>query len=361
MLTESIRKRLEMLLAHADIRVGGDRPWDLKVSDERFFARCMAHGSLGFGESYMDGWWECAQIDRMFELMAGAGLEQKIRPIQDGLLFTGARMTDWFRRDRNPSSRPNCQLNPVLFRQMIGPTMIFSCASWNSADTLDSAQQEQLDFIGHRLGLKPGMRVLDMGCGYGHAISYLAKTYGISGVGVAKSDEEVTASLQACNGLDIQVQKANFGSIRENFDRVYSIEMLDRVPIKDLRKYMMMLKGFLKPGGKAFVQTIGTNRAGIRPDPWIRKYIFPDSNLPSASRIAQAMDGLLVVEDWCNPASDYERTFEAWHRNLMLQDGELTEWCDERSRRAWHYFLKSCIGGFRGRLNQLWKITLSAA
>ena len=240
MLTSSIRDHLESLLALADIRIGGPNPWDVKVNDDRFFTRCMAQGSLGFGESYMEGWWECAELETMFAKIAGAGLDRQVRPFRDATLNAGARIGSWSDRDRSPDGgRPDCRLDPRLFRRMVGPTMTFSCAAWTDAKTLDEAQDRQLEAIGKRLGMRPGMRR----AGHGMRLGSRHRLFRQECSASRASGLPRPTNRSKRPGKPVPDWMSTFARRRSNriegpFDRICSIEMIDRVPRKDLRRYM---------------------------------------------------------------------------------------------------------------------------
>lgn len=233
MTSRRLRKRLETLLAFADVRVDDGRPWDIQVHNEEFFPRVFAYGSLGFGESYMEGWWDCEQIDEMACCVACAELQRHFRPLSDVFYLLSARLLKlggW--RRANESGERHYELGELgldLFRAMLGKRMMYSCTYWKDAETLDEAQDRKLDLIARKLQLEPGMRVLDIGCGWGGAIHYFAEKYGVSGVAVTPSPDQYEAVRDLCAGLPVEIRRQDYREVDERFDRIYSIDMIGHV------------------------------------------------------------------------------------------------------------------------------------
>ncbi|HZH44211.1 MAG TPA: cyclopropane fatty acyl phospholipid synthase [Lysobacter sp.] len=356
----ALRARFERLLAMADVRVDGDRPWDLRVRDGRLFARAFAHGSLGFGEAYMDGWWDTDRLDELLARLLGAGLDRQVRGLGDAWIALRAVLTNMQagRRAFEVGER-HYDLGNDLYRAMLGRRMVYSCAYWRDAADLDAAQEAKLDLVCRKLLLEPGMRVLDIGCGWGEALKFAAERYGVRGVGVTVSREQAEYARRLCAGLPIEIRLQDYREIDERFDRVFSIGMFEHVGVKNYRRYFEVVRRCLPDDGLTVLHTIGTNRSTNRTDPWIDRYIFPNSMLPSATQIAEASEGLFVLEDWHSFGPDYDRTLQAWRDNIEAAWPSLPARYDERFRRMWRYYLHSCMAGFRVRNLQLWQVVLS--
>jgi cyclopropane-fatty-acyl-phospholipid synthase len=237
--------------------------------------------------------------------------------------------------------------------------MIYSCAYWRNADDLASAQEAKLELIRSKLELEPGMRVLDIGCGWGGAARYLAEQAGVSVVGITVSQEQATVAEETNDGLPVEIRVQDYREVTERFDRVYSIGMFEHVGRKNYTTYMQTVRRCLDdPTGISLLHTIGGNHSSSRTDPWIDRYIFPNSMLPSASQITTAAEGVLTLEDWHNFGPDYDRTLMAWHTNVDASWDELPAY-DERFRRMWDFYLLVSAGGFRARYLQLWQVVLS--
>ena len=354
------RKRAEALLAFAGVRIAGGRPWDITVHDERLFSRVMAEGSLGLGESYMDGWWDSDRLDEFFHRVLSADLETRIVPWKDLLGVAWAQLMNLQRPGRAfIVGRRHYDLGNELFARMLDGRLIYSCGYWKDAATLDAAQEAKLDLVCRKLGLRPGMRLLDIGCGWGGTARFAAERYGVSVVGITVSAEQAALARQACRGLDIEIRVQDYRALEGIFDRVVSIGMFEHVGVKNYRTYFEVVRRHLAEDGLFLLHTIGSNRSLRKNDPWTERYIFPNSMLPSARQIAAALEGVFVLEDWHGFGPDYDRTLMAWHANVERHWPELAGRYDERFHRMWTYFLLSSAGGFRARKNQLWQLVLS--
>ncbi len=356
--------RLQSLLDDADVRIGGTRPWDLQLHDSRFAARVMAKGSLALGESYMDGWWDAESLDGFLFHLLDARIDQRAHGIAD---IWDALRAQFFNLQKGRRSfevgERHYDLGNDLYQAMLGKRLVYSCGYWRQADNLDDAQEAKLDLICRKLGLKPGMRVLDIGCGWGEALKYAAERYGVSGVGVTISREQAAFAQQLCQGLPIEIRVQDYRELDEPFDRILSVGMFEHVGVKNYRTYFEVARRCLREdaddGGLFLLHTIGGNQSVTHTDPWIGKYIFPNSMLPSAAQIAAATEDVFVIEDWHNFGTDYDRTLQAWRANVESAWDRLPPRYDERFRRMWRYYLAASMASFRARRIQLWQWVLS--
>lgn len=359
------RHRVEALIGPADVRVGGDRPWDLQIHDERFFARVLAQGTLGLGESYMDGWWDAGSLDGCLYRLLDARIDEQVHGLADAVDAARAWLTN--QQDRRHSfevGRRHYDLGNDLYRAMLGHRLVYSCGYWRSADTLEEAQEAKLDLVCRKLGLRPGQRVLDIGCGWGEALKFAAERYGASGVGVTVSAEQAAYARELCAGLPqggdpIDIRLQDYRELDERFDHAFSIGMFEHVGVKNYRTYFQTVRRCLADDGLFLLHTIGGNVSRRRTDPWIGKYIFPNSMLPSAAQITEACEGLFVIEDWHGFGPDYDRTLQAWRENVEAAWDALPPSYDERFRRMWRYYLAGSMASFRSRRIQLWQLVLS--
>ena len=353
---------VQEMLAPSDVRINGDRPWDLRVHDPRFCDRVLSGGSLALGESYMDGWWDCDALDRFFERILTHRLDKEAAKKSARLLpaVLLARMRNAQNRSRAYEiGRHHYDIGNRLFSLMLDPWFNYSCGYWESADTLDEAQEAKLDLVCRKTGLQPGMRVLDIGCGWGGFAKYAAARFGASVHGITVSGEQVSHARDFCRGLDVRIELEDYRDLHERYDRIVSIGMFEHVGYRNYRRFMEVVHRCLKDDGLFLLHTIGGNSSVHSTDPWIRKYIFPNSMLPSARQITRAAEGLFVLEDWHGFGPHYDPTLMAWHRNVTTSWPELADTYDERFRRMWTYYLLSCAGSFRARRNQLWQIVFS--
>ncbi len=354
------RNRIERLLSYADVKIGGSRPWDIEVHNDALYRRVLAQGPLGAGESYMDGWWDCTALDEFFYRVTAADLEARVRPATEFFRVLGAKLVNLQRPSRAfHVGRRHYDIGNELYRHMLGERMIYSCAYWRDAATLEQAQEAKLDLVCRKLGLRPGMRVLDIGCGWGGAARFAAERYEVEVLGITVSAEQVSLARELCRGLPVEIRLQDYRDVEGSFDRVFSLGMFEHVGCRNYATFMRIVRGCLKPDGLFLLHTIGSNRSVTRANAWTERYIFPNSMLPSAKQIGSAIEGMFVLEDWHSFGPDYDTTLMCWFRNFDEHWDALRADYGERFYRMWKYFLLSSAGSFRSRKNQLWQIVLS--
>ncbi|GHD65619.1 cyclopropane-fatty-acyl-phospholipid synthase [Luteimonas padinae] len=357
-----LRDRVHGLLAAADVRVDGDRPWDMQVHD----ARLLAGGSLALGDAYMDGWWDARSLDGLLARLLAARVDRRVRGAADLRDAVAARLWNLQLGHRAFAvGERHYDLGNDLYQAMLGRRLVYSCGYWHDRDgrraaSLDAAQEAKLDLACRKLGLRPGMRLLDIGCGWGEMLKFAAERYGIEGVGVTISREQQALASALCKGLPVEVRLQDYRELRgERFDRVVSIGMFEHVGVRNYRGYFKLVRSLLLPDGLFLLHSIGGNVSRRRTDPWIARHIFPNSMLPSARQVAEAAEGLFVIEDWHNFGADYDLTLQAWRDNIEAAWERLPARYDERFRRMWRYYLAGSMASFRTRRIQLWQILLS--
>ncbi|MFL6592845.1 MAG: cyclopropane fatty acyl phospholipid synthase [Luteimonas sp.] len=361
---ELIRNRVLSLLESAGIHPGGPARSDPVIHDQRFFGRVLSQGSLGLGESYMEGWWDVESLDDMIVKLLGARLDERVQGIAGRLDDLRAWLLNLqsARRAREVGRR-HYDIGNDLFHCMLGRRMVYSCGYWRDARDLDAAQEAKLDLVCRKLGQRPGMRVLDIGCGWGEALEFAARRYGVSGVGVTISREQAEYARRLCDGLPVEIRLQDYRELHERFDRVFSIGMFEHVGVRNYRNYFEVARRCLvdEPatgGGLFLLHSIGSNWSQRHTDPWIGRYIFPNSMLPSAAQIAQALEDEFVIEDWHGFGTYYDVTLQAWRRNIEAGWNALPAY-DERFRRMWRFYLAASMAVFRTRRAQLWQLVLS--
>lgn len=352
---------LRALLAAADIAVGGTRPWDIRVHDARFYSRVMAHGTLGLGESYMEGWWDCDALDEMCCRAIRADVEGRMpRTFKAAVSLAGSHLLNLqTRRRARRVGEVHYDLGNDFFEAMLGPSMQYSCAYFRNTDDLSEAQRLKLDLICRKLGLRAGMRLLDIGCGWGGLARHAAGQYGCEVVGVTISREQQSYAESACRGLPAEIRLQDYRDVRGKFDRIASVGMLEHVGHKNYRAYFETARRCLAANGAFLCHTIGGNLSKTDTEPWVRRYIFPNSMIPSAAQITRASEGLLVLEDLENFGGDYDRTLLAWEKNFAGTWGRFSARYGEKFRRMWRFYLLSCAGAFRARSLQLFQFLFS--
>jgi cyclopropane-fatty-acyl-phospholipid synthase len=320
----------------------------------------MSNGSLGAGEAYMDGWWDCARLDMLFDRILRSGVDRAVQSIGDLQLILSARLQNMQTPARADAvAHTHYNLSPELYRAMLDTRMIYSCGYWPEASDLDQAQEAKLHLICRKLELQPGMTLLDIGCGWGGAAKFAAENYGVSVTGITVSSEQARIAVNTCRGLPIEILVSDYRSLTGQFDRIMSIGMFEHVGYKNYRTYFRIARELLNPEGLFLLHTIGSNTSNLSTDTWIEKYIFPNSMLPSPAQVTKAIESFFVIEDWHNFGADYDRTLMCWHNNITGAWQDLSANYDERFQRMWQYYLMSSAGSFRSRTNQLWQILLS--
>lgn len=364
----SARMFIEDLLKKADVTIGGSRPQDIIVHDERLYNRVIRYGTLGLGEAYMDGWWDSNALDEFIHKVLTAHLGKAIQ-VNFASIFT---ITKAFLFNLQSSNRAfkvgevHYDLGNDLYEAMLDKRMVYSCGYWNpstgsgqGAKTLDEAQEAKLNLVCRKIGLKKGDRVLDIGCGWGSFAKYAAEKYGASVVGITISKEQAALARGRCKGLPIEIRVQDYRDLDEKFDHIISLGMFEHVGVKNYCSYFEVARRCLKENGLFLLHTIGHARSHITSDPWIEKYIFPGGMVPSIAQIGKAVEGLFLVEDLHNFGADYDRTLMKWFENFDAAWPVLREKYGDRFYRMWKYYLLSCAGVARAREMQLWQIVLS--
>jgi cyclopropane-fatty-acyl-phospholipid synthase len=359
MTRKTIRAYIERLFTSADIRIDGNRPWDIRVHDSRLFPRVLKGGSLALGESYCDGWWDCEALDQFFQHIFNARLNETDNPSRL-LSALGAVLLNMQSRVRcRKVIRKHYDLDVHLYQAFLDPYNQYTCGYFKDSDDLNRAQEQKLDLICRKLMLAPGESVLDIGCGWGGFARFAAERYGCAVTGVTISDEQIRYANEFCRGLPVSVVKSDYRDIRGLYDKVLVCGMIEHVGYKNHRKLMEVVFNSLKDGGLFLLQTIGSNISSRTGDPWISKYIFPNGLIPSARQIVAAAEGLFTLEDWHFMGEHYDRTLMAWWGNFTKNWERIKSAFDERFYRIWKYYFLSCAASFRARVNDLWQVVFS--
>lgn len=356
------REMLEPLLARADIQINGSRPWDLQVHDERIFKRAFQQGTLGIGEAYMDGWWDCNALDVLFYKAIMAHLESKfsLNSLSGHLLSLYQSLFNLQDAKRSHQvAETHYDFDNEMFACMLGSTMNYSCGYWREAKTLDEAQTAKMELICRKLYLKPGMTVLDIGCGWGSLAMYMHEKYGVQVTGISISGEQIQYAREHDSKKAVTWIEDDYRALDGKFDRIVSVGMFEHVGYKNYGTFMQEAHRLLADDGLFLLHTIGSNHQRKGTDPWVNKYIFPNGMIPSEDNLTNAFVDLFIMEDWQNFGAYYDKTLMEWNRRFEEGCDQKLFKCDERMRRMFRYYLLSCAGGFRARDMQLWQVVLS--
>ena len=358
---------LQAIVSAADVRFNGDRPWDLQVHNSALYPALLRDGSMALGNGYVRGDWDCEQLDELIcrllrahanrPLTLPAQLTELSRVLRD-LLINPQTLRRSF-----AVGRRHYDIDPRVYAAMLDPQMTYSCGYWRGATDLATAQDHKLRLICEKLQLQPGMRLLDLGCGWGSLAAYAARHYGVEVVGITVSSQQAQWMRRHLADLPIRVEQCDYRQLPKRdpgvFDRIASVGMFEHVGRRNDRTFFATLESLLDPDGLVLLHTIGSACTTRRTDPWIDTYIFPGGRLPSACQLARGLEGRFLIEDWENFGLDYDRTLMAWWQNFQGAWPVLQHDSSPEFFRFWRYYLLSCAGFFRSRQGQLWQLVLS--
>ncbi len=354
---------LAELVARADVRFNGDRPWDIQVHDPEVYTRILRRGSLGFGEAYMDGLWDCTALDELFARLLAARVDEalgwRVRMRLFGEIIRHNLFNLQSRRRAFQVGEHHYDIGNDVFEAMLDTSMSYSCAYWAEAEDLESAQRAKLDLICRKLELRPGERLLDIGCGWGGLARHAAEHYGVEVLGITVSREQQRLARERCAGLPVRIELMDYREVQGRFDKIVSVGMFEHVGPRNYAVYFDTVLRLLESEGLFLLHTIGMDRTGLHTDPWIDRYIFPNGRLPSARQLVNALEGRMTIEDWHNFGPDYDRTLMSWWVRFEQAWPRLCSRYGQDFRRMWRYYLLSCAGFFRARRGQLWQLVLA--
>ena len=358
---EKYKKIAEEILASTQITIDGNQPWDIHVHNDEFYRRVLLEGEMGLGETYMEGWWDCEKTDELISKIMEARIDKKV--IQNWhllFLLLKARLFNLQSKRRAiHSASGHYDLGKELFQKMLDCRMNYSCAYWKNATTLNQAQENKLDLICRKLNLQPGMKVLDIGCGWGAFGKFAAEKYQVKVVGITVSKEQVELGQKRCEGLPVEFKLMDYRSLKGKFDRIVSVGMIEHVGYKNYSTLLKTACNCLVDNGLFLLHTIGSNNSVTSISPWMNKYIFPNSVIPSMAQLSKAAEGLFVIEDVHNFGKYYDDTLMAWYTNFKKSWSEIEKNYPPYFYRMWEYYLLSSAASFRTRQCQLWQLVLS--
>jgi cyclopropane-fatty-acyl-phospholipid synthase len=335
----------------------------------------LQKGSLGLGESYVDGWWS-VEDNRIADLI-GILLQNKISERVKTNILLLIRLA-FFRLIHSPKSRflarrsvrQHYDLSQAFFQYMLDPSLTYSCGyQKGEADTLSQMQEQKYDLIARKLDLRRGGTVLDIGCGWGGFLLHAAARYkNIHGIGITLSKDQYrfasrrVAELGLANRINIKL--CDYRDLSGKFDYLVSIGMFEHVGKSSYGTFMRKAAELLKEDGAGLLHTISTTEAPwVRPDPWLNRYIFPGTRLPRLEEIARAMrkaDLLIAhVEDL---KLNYAATLREWKKNVdsnIENIKALSPEFNDRFLRMWDYYLQACEACFRYGPTEVYQVLFS--
>jgi cyclopropane-fatty-acyl-phospholipid synthase len=357
----SEKDRIVGLLGEAGITVNGPNPWDIHIHNENFWTRLFAQGSLGLGESYMDGWWDAADLAEFFNRVLRSDINQALS-LTPNLLWqvVQAKLLNMQTVARSKRVAEMHYSETDAYRASLDKRMTGSCGYWPEGVTnVDEAQEAKLDLVCRKIGLKPGQKVWDIGCGWGAFMGFAAEKYGAQCVGVTVSPDQAAYGRDRYKDLPVEFQVKDYREFDGKTDHVVSMGMFEHVGHKNYRTYFEKARSVIKDDGLFMMHSISSMTTTETIEPWLEKYIFPGGVIPSMAQIGKAIDGLWAVVDVHNIGPHYDKTLCAWYDNFEKNWTRRNNPEEQRFYRMWKYYLLCCAGGFRARVLHVWQFVLS--
>lgn len=349
------------LLSQAGITIDGSRDFDIQVKNQNFYKRVLANGSLGLGESYMDGWWDCEKLDEFIFKILRANLDKKIGfnwvTIKILLLSKLFNLQNFTRSKEVAEKHYNLSIK--LYESFLDPYNQYTCGYFKGTTDLNKAQQQKLQLICEKLQLKPTDTVLDIGCGWGGFAKFASSRFGCHVTGITISKEQAAYAREFTKGLPVDIQEVDYRKLRGMYNKILVCGMIEHVGYKNYNNFFQIAHNHLASDGLFLVHTIGSNESVTHGDPWLTKYIFANGMLPSIKQLARAAENLFIIEDLHNFGAYYHNTMQAWFENFDKNWPNIKKDYDERFYRMWKYYLQSFSAVLWARKAQLWQIVMS--
>ncbi len=347
-------------------RRGAELTATVRVLHPDFYRRVAFGGTIAAGESYMDGLWSCGELTSLVRIMVlNQAAQQRLEGGMARLAVPLQRILHRLNDNSRSGSRRNIaahyDLGNDFYQLFLDPTMAYSCGIFERDDSsLEEASLAKFDRICRKLGLTAGMRVLEIGTGWGGFAIHAARTYGchVTTTTISRQQHDLAAERIAAAGLEghITLLQQDYRDLTGQYDRLVSIEMIEAVGHRHLPTYFRACSERLLPDGAALIQAITMpdhhyGRYLNTPD-FINRYIFPGSCCPSLQAImaavARATDLRLSHLEDLSP--HYARTLREWRRNFHAHLEQVKSLgYEERFIRMWEYYLCYCEGGFAER------------
>jgi cyclopropane-fatty-acyl-phospholipid synthase len=335
----------------------------VRLHDPALYRRLTIHPTLHVGRAYTDGTLTVEEgtlsdflnVLLLNEHIVARGRTGDLKRRIDEVARLGAVINMPGRARRNVHH--HYDHNAEFYRLFLDEDMQYSCAYFASEGvSLEEAQEAKKRHIAAKLDVRPGHRVLDIGCGFGGMALFLARNYGVHVTGVTLSTEQLKVARERAAKLGlsrlVEFRLEDYRRIRERFDRIVSVGMFEHVGRPHYGHFFSRLSGLLTDDGVALLHTIGRTPAPSPINVWIRQNIFPGAYLPSLSQLAPALEKEdLWLADFENLRLHYALTLKEWNRRFQMNRERVRALdprrYDERFCRMWEFYLQSCEAGFR--------------
>ena len=362
------KNKVGAFLNRAGLQVDGPNEFDPKVTSDEFYRMVTLKGMLGLGESYVLGHWDCEDLEVFFLRAFRSGLLEELAnalPMKIMRFMYGVSNPQSVIRAKHNAQDHYAKQEAVVL-SMTGRRKAYTCARWtdpldpNEVD-IDIAQERKLQLIYNKLCLNPGKKTLDIGCGWGSLIGFLAER-GVDSYGITPVDSQIEYIRNAYGGT-VKVAVSDYRDRPADwnlFDAVVSVGMYEHVGRKNADAYMHAVNNMLAPESLALTHCFGIANSKVPlVDPWTEKYIFPGVYLPTLSEIVQASENAdLRVVDVEEMGIHYQKTLRSWNKNFveawpMLKQNQSFNPC---FFRMWRYYLLIAAAAFGARKIDLWQI-----
>jgi len=365
----ALKRLVTTTLARGGIDLDGGEAWDIRVNNERFYRRA-ARGAVGLGEAYMDGDWDVESLDAFFDKVITSDLAgSAIAKVNRAFLVMKARFGNLQNRKRARAvAEEHYDLDHRMYALFLGPYNQYTCCFFRDTDDLAEAEVQKLEMICDKLEIKSSDKVLDIGCGWGGFAKYAAETRGCKVTGVTLSTEQANYARDFTTGLPVEIVVSDYRDLPtrlgRRFDKILICGMIEHVGYRNYRTLMKVVSGLLEDDGLFLLHTIGNSDETVIADPWIEKYIFRNSMIPSMKQLVDSFRKLFVVHDWENYGHYYSSTLMAWQRNFernwaAIRALKSKHPFDERFRRMWNYYLMASKAAFDAESLLLWQIVMT--
>jgi len=350
---------LKYLLANAGINISGEESADVVVRDPAFYRHVLMEGTMGLGNSYMDGEWDSSAIDEVIFRILKSGIYQKLAPVYGVSNDIRRRVLNLQDRTRSKEVIEQHYDLPVGFYEaFLDPYFQYTCARFEGTDDLNRAQELKMDNICQKLGLRPGDHVMDVGGGWGGLAQFMQENYGVHPTVVTLSGEQAQHIRQR-HGGKIDVFEGDYrelpSSFNGRFDAVSAVGVLEHIGVKNYPEFMRILSESLNGDGRILMHTLFTPDSSPAQNPWVDRHIFPNGELPPAEVVAREMQKHFKpiegsdFQTFEELTASYPPTLHAWKNNLTASRESGRVQMSEREFRKWIFYFMLYAGAMRAK------------
>ena len=344
----------------------------MRLTDPKLYRSLVLNAEMVAGEAYMDGtmrFEEGSTLRDFLMLFSVNRLSLGSYPIQKIVRAVRMRFRKRLQSNRKGEAQQNVahhyDLGNDFYKLFLDENMLYSCAYFREPDeSLETAQRNKLRLLAAKLNLKPGMKILDIGCGWGDLALYLAQLEEVEVVGVTLSTEQhALATKRAADaGLSgrVRFELKDYRDVTEKFDRIVSVGMFEHVGVHHYDEFFKKLNALMPDDGVAVIHSIGHMSPPGTTSPWLRKYIFPGGYSPALSEVLEVVEqNSLWVTDIEVLRVHYATTLAHWVQRFEANRAEVVAMYDERFARMWEFYLISCEMMFRAGSQMVFHLQLS--